>query len=37
MMFYLITHRPLQSLAGALTMLAGLLVFAVTRQRTTSA
>jgi basic amino acid/polyamine antiporter, APA family len=37
MMFYLITHRPLQSLAGALTMLAGLLVFAVTRRRTTPA
>jgi basic amino acid/polyamine antiporter, APA family len=34
MMFYLITQRPLQSLAGAATMLAGLVVFAVSRQRT---
>jgi APA family basic amino acid/polyamine antiporter len=32
MMYYLITQRPLQSLAGALTMLAGLLVFAVSRR-----
>jgi APA family basic amino acid/polyamine antiporter len=32
MMYYLITHRPLQSLAGVLTMLAGLVVFAVSRR-----
>jgi APA family basic amino acid/polyamine antiporter len=32
MMYYLITQRPLQSLAGVLTMLAGLLVFAVSRR-----
>jgi len=32
MMYYLITQRPLQSLAGALTMVAGLLVFAVSRR-----
>ena len=31
MMFYLITQRPMQSLAGALTMLAGLVVFAISR------
>jgi basic amino acid/polyamine antiporter, APA family len=31
MMFYMVTNRPLQSLAGALTMLAGLVVFAITR------
>jgi APA family basic amino acid/polyamine antiporter len=31
MMFYLITNRPMQSLAGALTMLAGLVVFAISR------
>jgi basic amino acid/polyamine antiporter, APA family len=34
MMYYLITHRPLQSLAGVLTMLAGLVVFAVSRRAT---
>jgi APA family basic amino acid/polyamine antiporter len=33
MMFYLITQRPLQSLAGAATMLVGLVVFAVSRKR----
>ena len=32
MMFYLITQRPLQSLAGVATMLAGLVVFAVSRR-----
>jgi APA family basic amino acid/polyamine antiporter len=32
MMYYLITQRPLQSLAGVLTMLAGLLVFALSRR-----
>src|SRR5262245_10403994 len=32
MMYYLITQRPLQSLAGALTMLAGLVVFALSRR-----
>jgi APA family basic amino acid/polyamine antiporter len=32
MMYYLIAHRPLQSLAGVLTMLAGLVVFAVSRR-----
>ena len=32
MMFYLITQRPLQSLAGVATMLAGLAVFAVSRR-----
>ena len=32
MMYYLITQRLLQSLAGVLTMLAGLLVFAVSRR-----
>jgi APA family basic amino acid/polyamine antiporter len=29
MMYYLITQRPLQSLAGVLTMLAGLVLFAL--------
>jgi basic amino acid/polyamine antiporter, APA family len=33
MMFYMVTHRPIQSLAGALTMLAGLAVFALSRRR----
>jgi APA family basic amino acid/polyamine antiporter len=32
MMYYMVTHRPAQSLAGALTMLAGLAVFAMTRR-----
>jgi APA family basic amino acid/polyamine antiporter len=32
MMFYMVTHRPMQSLAGALTMLAGLVVFAFSRR-----
>src|SRR5262245_12034617 len=32
MMYYLITQRPLQSLAGALTMLAGLVLFALSRR-----
>lgn len=31
MMFYLITQRPMQSLAGVLTMLAGLVLFALSR------
>jgi APA family basic amino acid/polyamine antiporter len=33
MMFFQITERPMQSLAGVATMLAGLVVFAVTRRR----
>jgi APA family basic amino acid/polyamine antiporter len=37
MMFYMVTHRPMQSLAGALTMLAGLIVFAVARRPMVSA
>jgi basic amino acid/polyamine antiporter, APA family len=32
MMFYLLTQRPMQSLASVLTMLAGLAVFAVSRR-----
>jgi APA family basic amino acid/polyamine antiporter len=32
MMYYLITQRPTQSLAGALTMLAGLVLFALSRR-----
>ena len=32
MMYYLVTQRPMQSLAGVLTMLAGLAVFAVSRR-----
>lgn len=32
MMFYLLTQRPMQSLASVLTMLAGLVVFAVSRR-----
>jgi APA family basic amino acid/polyamine antiporter len=32
MMYYLITQRPLQSFAGALTMLAGLVLFALSRR-----
>lgn len=34
MMFYLVTQRPMQSLAGVATMLAGLLVFAFSRGQT---
>jgi len=33
MLYFLITQKPMQSLAGALTMVAGLLVFAVSRRR----
>src|SRR5262249_40594692 len=32
MMFYMVMERPMQSLAGALTMLAGLIVFALSRR-----
>jgi APA family basic amino acid/polyamine antiporter len=32
MMFYMVTHRPMQSLARANTMLAGLVVFALSRR-----
>jgi basic amino acid/polyamine antiporter, APA family len=32
MMYFLITQKPMQSLAGTLTMVAGLLVFAVSRR-----
>ncbi len=31
MMYYLLTQRPMQSLASVLTMLAGLVVFAISR------
>jgi len=34
MMYYLITQRPMQSLAGFLMMLAGLSVYAVSVRRT---
>ena len=36
MMFYLITHRPVQSLAGFLMMLAGLLIYGLASMRQTS-
>jgi basic amino acid/polyamine antiporter, APA family len=34
MMYYLITKRPMQSLAGLLMMLAGLLIYAISFKRT---
>ena len=33
MMYYLLTQRPMQSLASVLTMLAGLVVFAISRAK----
>jgi APA family basic amino acid/polyamine antiporter len=35
MMYYLITQRPMQSLAGLLMMLAGLSVYAISVKRAT--
>jgi APA family basic amino acid/polyamine antiporter len=37
MMYYLLTERPLQSLAGMLVMLSGLLIYAVFRRRPVAA
>jgi APA family basic amino acid/polyamine antiporter len=37
MMYYLLTERPLQSLAGTLTMLSGLLIYAIFRKRPAAA
>ncbi|MBO0764559.1 MAG: amino acid permease [Hyphomicrobiaceae bacterium] len=37
MMFYMVTQRPMQSLASVLTMLAGLIVFALSRRPTAPA
>jgi APA family basic amino acid/polyamine antiporter len=37
MMYYLLTERPVQSLAGMLVMLAGLLIYAVFRRRPVAA
>jgi APA family basic amino acid/polyamine antiporter len=34
MMYYLITQRPMQSLAGLLMMLAGFLIYAISLRRT---
>ena len=34
MMYYLITQRPMQSLAGLLMMLAGFLIYAISLKRT---
>ena len=37
MMYYLLTERPVQSLAGMLVMLSGLLIYAVVRRRPAAA